>query len=220
MIPKRLLLTHVSEQVLEPKLRYCLDRMKELHPGWEYVFFSDGDCRDFVEEHAPEFGELYDWYPKPVMRADLFRVLVVHRLGGFYFDTDMLLSRPLDPLLNHSAVFSVEELMDPVSYRMRFPRSMWHLADQYTIANYAFGAEKGHPFVGAILDEIVARSADFEAEDCSSLDILHSTGPDAVTTAYYRDREKWKDVTILDVAGCRFGPYGQHLVHSIWWEGM
>ena len=46
MIPKRLLVTHVSEHTLEPKLKYCLKLMREMHPGWEFLFFPDGDCRD------------------------------------------------------------------------------------------------------------------------------------------------------------------------------
>jgi mannosyltransferase OCH1-like enzyme len=220
MIPKRLLLTHVSEHSLEPKLRYCMQRMKDLHPDWEFLFFSDGDCREFIRKEAPEFMELYDWYPKAVMRADLFRLLVVHRLGGFYLDTDMLLESSLDPLVEHSAVFTIEEQMTVQYVRRRFPRWMWHMGGQWSIANYAFAAEKGHPYVGAVLDQVVARTADFDIEDCSSLDILHSTGPDAVTAAYYREPERWKDVTILNVPGCRFGVHGQHLVHSIWWEGF
>lgn len=218
MIPKRLLVTHVSEHTLEPKLKHCLKVMKEMHPAWEFMFFSDGDCRDFVRKECPDFAELYDWYPRAVMRADLFRLLAVHRLGGFYLDTDFLLDSPLDPLLGHSAVFSIEEKMDPGFLKQRFPRWMWELKGRWSLANYAFAAEAGHPFLAAILDEVIARTADFEAEDCSNLDILHSTGPDAVTAAYYRQEEKWGDVKILDTPDCRFGPYGVHLVHSIWLE--
>lgn len=220
MIPKRLIVTHVAEHHLESKLRYCLERMKALHPDWEYLFFSDGDCRDFISDHAPEFAELYDWYPQAVMRADLFRLLAVHRLGGFYLDTDMLIEEKLDPLLKHSAVFSIEEQLKTHYITSRFPRWMWKYENDWSLANYAFAAEKEHPFVGAILEELITRSTHFEAEDCTSSEILHSTGPEAVTTVYFRNLEKWSDVTVLKTEGCRFGPYGKHLVHSIWWDGI
>ena len=67
-----------------------------------------------MEREFPEFAEFYDWYPRAVMRADLFRLLVVYRLGGFYLDTDFLLEAPLDPLVEHAAVFAVEQEPDPV----------------------------------------------------------------------------------------------------------
>lgn len=220
MIPKRLLLTHVSRNSLEPKLRYCLQRMKEMHPDWEFVFFSDGDCRDFVKQKAPEFAELYDWYPRAVMRADLFRLLAVYRLGGFYLDTDFLVESPMDPLVGNSAVFTIEERLEGSFLRSRFPPWMSRFVGKWSIANYAFAAEEGHPFLRAILDQVISRTADFHVEDVTNLDILHSTGPDALTVAYYQDHERWQDVTILNAEGCRFGEHGQHLVHSIWWDGV
>ncbi len=46
MIPKQIFCMHVSQHTLEPKLRYCINLIRELHPHWEFLFFSDGDARD------------------------------------------------------------------------------------------------------------------------------------------------------------------------------
>lgn len=73
-----------------------MNLMRELHPQWEFLFFSDGDAREFVKREFPDHLELYDWYPRPVLKADFFRLLVVERLGGFYLDTDFLLLKKLD----------------------------------------------------------------------------------------------------------------------------
>lgn len=59
MIPKRLICTHISPQTLEPKLKHCTVQMRKMHPDWEYLFFSDGDCEDFVKHRCPDFLELY-----------------------------------------------------------------------------------------------------------------------------------------------------------------
>ena len=216
MIPKRIFCTHVSEHTLDLKLRYCIDLMKKLHPDWDFVFFSDGDCEDFVRRECPEFLELYQWYPRPVLKADLFRLLVVWRLGGFYLDTDFLPKEALDPLCDEAAVFAYEHVIDQAEYDLRYPRWMRTREQTRTLANYAFGAEPGHPFVRAILDELISRTRALEVEDVTDLDVLHATGPDAVTTVYYRDQECWQDVVLLEAERAGLGPYGVHLVHGSW----
>lgn len=216
MIPGRIVCTHVSNNTLEPKLKYCVSLMQELHPQWDFRFFSDGDARDFVKGECPEHLELYDWYPRPVLKADLFRLLAVYRFGGFYLDTDFLLHKKLDPLCREKAVFAYEHVIDEKNYQMRYPLWLRAGEERLTLANYAFGAEAGHPFLAAILEELVYRTQTFEAEACNDLDILHATGPDAVTSVYYRQHEKWRDVKMLKSEQMGLGDYGVHLVNGGW----
>lgn len=216
MIPKRIFCTHVSQHTLESKLKYCMNLMQELHPQWEFLFFTDGDSLEFVKQEFPNYLELYDWYPRPVLKADLFRLLVVFRLGGFYLDTDFLLKKKLDPLCREKAVFAFEHEIDEKNYDLRYPPWLRAGEEKLTLANYAFGAEVGHPFLAAILDELVYRTQTFEAEDCHDLDILHATGPDAVTSVYYRHLQKWRDVTMLRSNHAGLGSFGVHLVNGGW----
>ena len=169
MIPKRIICTHISQHTLEPKLKYCMQLMQEMHPDWEFLFFSDGDCRDFIRRELPDYMELYDWYPRPVQKADLFRLLAVNRMGGFYLDTDFMLETPLDPLCKENAVFAFEHEIDDKTFRMRFPEWLRTREEKLTVANYAFGAMAGHPFLLALLNELVVRSETFEAEHCNDL---------------------------------------------------
>lgn len=216
MIPKRIFCTHVSKHTLEPKLKHCVSLMQKLHPQWEFLFFSDGDSRDFVKQQVPGYLELYDWYPRPVLKADLFRLLAVYRLGGFYLDTDFLLWKKLDPLCREKAVFAYEHVIDEKNYNLRYPRWLRAGEERLTLANYAFGAEAEHPFLAAVLNEVVDRTKTFEAEDCNDLDILHATGPDAVTSVYYRQRERWQNVKMLTSETMGLGKYGVHLVNGGW----
>ena len=216
MIPQRIFCTHVYQHALEPKLKYCVNLARELHPYWDFQFFSDGDAWEFVTREFPEYLELYDWYPRPVLKADLFRLLVVYRLGGFYLDTDFLLDEKLDPLCKEKAVFAYEHRIDEKNFNCRYPAWLRSGEEQLTLANYAFGAEAGHGFLAAILEELVSRTKTFEAEDCNDLDILHATGPDLVTSVYYRNRQRWKDVVVLKSNRMGLGRYGVHLVHGGW----
>ena len=218
MIPKRIICTHISQHTLEPKLKYCMHLMQEMHPKWEFLFFSDGDCHDFIQREMPKYLELYDWYPRPVQKADFFRLLVVYQLGGFYLDTDFMLEAPLDLLSKENAVFAFEHEIDDKNFELRYPVWLRTREEKLTVGNYAFGAMAGHPFLLALLDELVMRTETFEVERCNDLDVLHSTGPDAVTSVYYRHREQWKDVRMLKSDRMGFGKYGVHLVHGVWRE--
>ncbi len=169
-----------------------------------------------MKRKFPDYLELYDWYPRPVLKADLFRLLVVYRLGGFYLDTDFLLHKKLDPLCREKAVFAYEHEIDDRNYNLRYPPWLRAGEEKLTLANYAFGAEAGHPFLAAILDELVYRTQTFEAEDCNDLDILHATGPDVVTSVYYRQHQKWQDVKMLRSKVMGLGSYGVHLVNGGW----
>ena len=44
--------------------------------------------QDFVKTEWPQYWETYAIMPHPVMRADLFRYLILLRYGGIYTDVD------------------------------------------------------------------------------------------------------------------------------------
>ncbi len=236
MIPKRIICTHVSRSAINASLQRCIERMEALHPDWEVTFFSDGDCLDFVHRECAEYRELYEWYPRAVMKADFFRILVVWKLGGFYFDSDVWLTQRLDALCRSRAVFPWEWVMPQSDMAKRYPRHLRGQVEPPQVGNYAFGATRGHPFLAAILEEMVRRTGSFEAEACNDLNVLHATGPDVVTSVYYRDRERWEDVDVLPgdptLTGPqpplsadsprdwqRFGSYGSHLLAGGWLHG-
>ena len=54
--------------MLDLKIKYCIDLMHEIPPEWKFLFFSDGNCEDFVRRECPGYMELYDWYPRPVLK--------------------------------------------------------------------------------------------------------------------------------------------------------
>ena len=235
MIPKRLIITYISRAALNPLMRQCVEQMEQLHPDWDIQFYSDGDCEDFVRKQGNGFLDLYRWYPRPVQKADFFRVLAVWAMGGVYLDADVLLHRPLDPLLKHQAVFPWEWEMGPKEFELRFPRGTRQGEKPLAVGQYAFAAEAQHPFLTDVIGEMVKRSRNFDAKQCTDLDVLHSTGPDVTTTCYYRNRQAWKGkVTMLWGAADpksgeaplygsarwqRLGQYGKHLLNSGWHTG-
>jgi mannosyltransferase OCH1-like enzyme len=54
---------------------------------------------EFVEARCLEYSDLFYSYPKPIMRADLGRYLVLREFGGVYADIDSEATANVGPLL-------------------------------------------------------------------------------------------------------------------------
>lgn len=68
------------------------------HPGWVYKLWTDKDLLALARKDYPEFSELLAT-ASGVVKADVGRLLVLHRHGGLYADLDYLALGPMDHLL-------------------------------------------------------------------------------------------------------------------------
>lgn len=70
-------------------------RWKELNPEYEIQLWEYDSCRELIERLYPEFLVVWEELTKPIMQADLARLLIIHSEGGGYLDMDLV---PLTPL--------------------------------------------------------------------------------------------------------------------------
>jgi hypothetical protein len=224
-IPKRIIQTDKSQDL--PRLAKAVaTNLRLLNPNYEYMFFDDGEVEQFIDAEFPGYRPVMDSFANPIQRYDLFRYLAVYRLGGFYFDTDVLLASPLDDLLQFGCVFPFEHL--GVN---RF------LVEEYgmdwEVGNYAFGAAPGHPFLRAVIENCVraGRQPEWAHTMLKSVPrmfrsdrlVLATTGPGLVSRTLAEYPGARDDVKILfpdDVCDrsswyC-FGSYGVHLQVGTW----
>lgn len=126
MIPKIIHRTiqHDTNEVIDT----CWEKMQELHPDWEFKTWYD-------EDEYPYVGEYLDQCIAGAFRADLIRLDVVYRFGGVYLDSDVLLVKPLDDLLEHDVWVAGEGLS--------------------TYGNLAFGAMPEHPIIKETIDKAI-----------------------------------------------------------------
>jgi len=206
--------------------RACAANVRLLNPDFEYVLFDDERMADFISEQPGELRSAYKSFRIPIQRFDFFRYLAIYRLGGFYFDMDLLLASSLGKLLEFGCVFPFERLT--WSDFLRKEHGM-----DWEVGNYAFGAAAGHPFLHAIIENCLRSQSDTQWRDAitsslprvlrEDLHVIYTTGPGLVsrTLAEYSDpanpvevlfpedvcdRESWN----------RFGDYGVHLMRSSW----
>lgn len=125
---------------LPPRMAAILERWKSLHPGWEFRFYDDAALRDFVAREFPQHLALYDGYPRQIQRVDVFRYMVLSRIGGVYSDLDVEPYRAIDELAETSRAFLGLE-------------PEWHMKKTYNqnglpflLCNAFMGSEPGHAF--------------------------------------------------------------------------
>ncbi len=224
-IPKRIIQT--GKQMQQPmRCRAAIANLRLLNPDYEYLFFDNEQVEQFIDKEFPQYREVFNSFPVPVQRYDFFRYLAVYRLGGFYFDLDVLLASSLSALLDFGCVFPFEGL----TYS-RLLRSQHNM--DWEIGNYAFGAAAGHPFIEAIIANCVRGQKDpnwvtpmmrgMPLLSGSDFSVLNSTGPGLVSRTLAENPELSNTVTVLfpdDVCDTRnwnsFGELGIHLMEGSW----
>jgi hypothetical protein len=224
-IPRRIIQTDRSKDL--PVLgKAAAANLRLLNPDFEYMFFDDTGVEDFIDGEFPQYRSMFDSFPAWIQRYDFFRYLAVYRLGGFYFDTDVLLASSLEDLLECGCVFPFEQL------------SLYDFLNEeygmdWEIGNYAFGATAGHPFLDAIIKNCIrARERPQWVEPMmksiprmfrAEYYVLTTTGPGLVSRTLAEYPDTGQQVKVLfseDVCDpkswYRFGDYGVHLQIGGW----
>ncbi|MBS0244285.1 MAG: hypothetical protein JSS20_19115, partial [Proteobacteria bacterium] len=193
---------------------------------FEYVFFDGPQIEKFIDTEFPQYRTIFDSFHKPIQKFDFFRYLAIYRLGGFYFDTDVFLARGIESLTEYSCVFPFEHL-SLYDFLAKTLQMDWE------VGNFAFGAERGHPFIEAIIDNCVKASRDPDWVEPmmrhipkmfrSEYYILNSTGPGLVSRTLAEFPDAARQVKVLfpdDVCDPKdwycFGDYGVHLQVGAW----
>jgi hypothetical protein len=108
MIPKILHQTWKTDQIPDHWRPYQRSWIAN-HPDWEYRLWTDADNLALVEQHYPQFLDLYQSFAYAILRVDLVRMLYLHRYGGLYVDLDFESLKPLGPLLGESRIVIGQE---------------------------------------------------------------------------------------------------------------
>jgi hypothetical protein len=224
LIPTRIIQT-AKHRNLSLKQRAMATNLRLLNPGYDWLFFDNEDVEKFIDREFPQHRQVFDSFRFPIQRYDFFRYLAVYRLGGFYFDLDVLLASELSSLLPNGCVFPFEGLT--FSHLLRSYGMDWE------IGNYAFGAVAGHPFLEAVVENCVRAQKDPSWVESmmrgvplfskAEHHVLYTTGPGLVSRTLAENPALAETVTVLfpeDVCDPRtwnvFGNFGIHLMEGTW----
>jgi mannosyltransferase OCH1-like enzyme len=227
-IPKRIILIQSGplRTSLPPLMKGAMANLKLLNSDFECELFDDDRIRDFVNRESSEYRSIFESFRFPIQRLDFFRYLAIYRLGGFYFDLDVLCWEGLSDLLETGCVFTFETITTSTYLGQKY--GMY-----WEIANYGFGARSGHPFIGAIIENCIKTQEHPELMEASRKSlpwllrkdayVFYSTGPGLVTRTYAENPHLHHSVKILfpediydEKNWYQFGRYGVHLMAGYW----
>jgi hypothetical protein len=107
MIPKILLQT--SRDTIPPK--YVRNKLAAMTgDDWKYIHFTNAKMREYLNNAQEEFPLIIDLFDKLVgpHKSDLFRYYFLYKNGGVYIDTDAMLYKNINYLVENYDFFAVE----------------------------------------------------------------------------------------------------------------
>jgi len=153
------------------------------NPGFDYIFFNDNDCDEFVKYYYKKYYRTYKKLPKGAQKADLIRYMAISHFGGIYADSDTICLHPLDSYIDfgaHAVVVGLEMTAEIYKNKPSNYLSEYKFPMQYT--QYIFAAKKNHRFLSNLLDyidESVSNLTETQIEELSKTPsfVLELTGP-------------------------------------------
>lgn len=187
-IPRVIHQTSPTTQV-SAAIRDNIERLTTANPGWDYRLWDDAGIEDFIaSEYGPRVLEYYSRINPHygACRADLFRYLLMYRIGGVYLDLKSTVTRPLGEIIRPGDRYLLSHWRNEVGQEfegwghhpeVKLPRGefqQWHII-----------AAPGHPFLRAVILRVLAniRQYDQTLHGIGTPGAIRVTGPVAYSLA-------------------------------------
>ena len=115
LIPKKIIQTYESNLYHNIFHYNAVQTFIDLNPEYEYIFFNDNDCLNYIKKNFPnDVIQAYESLIPKAYKADLFRYCYIYKEGGCYFDNKYILRKPLHELIhiNDKNVFCLDRYSD------------------------------------------------------------------------------------------------------------
>ena len=103
LIPKKIIQTYAHNNYHNIMHYNAVQSFLEMNPEYEYIFFNNEDCIQFITENFDEdVLYAYNHLIPNAFKADLFRYCYIYINGGCYFDNKYIPRKPLKKLINQN----------------------------------------------------------------------------------------------------------------------
>jgi hypothetical protein len=221
-IPRIIHQAYVPKAGLTPELRANMAWIRAAHPGWEHRFYGGEEVEAFVSDaYGPRiwryFERISDTYN--VVKVDLFKYLLMYKVGGVYLDSKSRPTRPLDEVLRPDDRFLLSKWRngrgEPFEGFGLHPElkslpggefQQWHIV-----------ASPGHPYLRAVIRRVLRNLDRYNPalNGAGQHGVLRLTGPIpyalAVQPLVERHPHRWADS--LDDLGFQYSIFGDGFAH-------
>lgn len=141
MIPKIIHYVWVGNNPKSKLIQDCIKTWQKKLPDYQIIEWNESN----FDMHENRYIEQAYAAKKWAFVSDYIRARAIYEQGGIYLDTDVRVLAKLDDLLKNQAFIGFE--------------------NQEFLSAAIFGAEKGHPFIKAILDYYQDRDFNFDIKN-------------------------------------------------------
>jgi hypothetical protein len=179
--------------------RELVASVRALHPDFEYRLWADADLDALVQSRVPQFLDAYKSFKKGVEQVDFARYLILHEIGGAYFDLDIACIRSIEPLVASGQIVLGHECSEHT--RQFWPRPA------RIVSNALMISPPREKFWLDLIEDIVSRYDDWRW--WWHRGPVYRTGPLALTRVVDGlSEEAARRVTLLP--SCAFFPMSDH----------
>jgi inositol phosphorylceramide mannosyltransferase catalytic subunit len=194
-LPEQLALPKLIHQTFPTKtlpkeLQANVDALKARNPDWLYTLYDDNDIAHFIRD---VYGDaVYERFERiePVYgaaRADLFRYLLLYKLGGVYLDIKSTATRPLDEVLRTEDRFIIAQWQNGPGEKYEFAGFHEEMERIHggEFQQWFLVATAGHPFLKAVIENVLRNVTVYHPalHGVGKPGVLRVTGPIAYTLA-------------------------------------
>ncbi len=159
-IPKVLHQTTRDKHDLSEPIRRNIERIRGLCTEWDYRLYDDADVREFIQKNCDaqtllRYDRINPHYG--AARADFFRYLLMHKVGGVYVDIKASLKRPLDEVLADDDAYLLSHWRNTPGQRYQ-GWGLWpalaDIPESGEFQQWQVVSEPGHPFLEAVIEKV------------------------------------------------------------------
>jgi hypothetical protein len=186
-IPKIIHQTFYTK-VLPIELQKNIEKIRSLNPEWEYKLYDDSDVIEFIEDnYDPHVLQYFLRIDRRygAARADLFRYLLIYKIGGIYLDIKASMCKPLDKVLQTDDSFILAQWNDSGQFKQWGTHYDLAHVDGGEFQQWHIAARPGHPFLKATIESVLANIDRYNPSlhGTGKTGVIKVTGPVAYTAA-------------------------------------
>lgn len=131
MIPKVIHYTWFSGEKFPDKIQHCINSWLNFMPDWEFRLWDMESIKGIDSMFLKEALSAKKW----AFASDFVRLYAIYHYGGIYLDTDVLVLKSLEPLLNNVVFIGREQSIHI------------HGTTKVYLSSHCFGAESSNPYI-------------------------------------------------------------------------
>jgi mannosyltransferase OCH1-like enzyme len=190
LIPKvihQIYLRGVPPKALAENIQFHINA----NPSWRHELYDSARVEEFILEH---YGLLFLNLYKSInpeygaARADLFRYLLIYRMGGVYLDIKSRFTIPIDEVLRGNERYVISQWRncygDPHQGFGLHPDLVHVPGGEFQVFHVI--AAQGHPFLRAVIERVIRNVRAYRFwHPVGRTGVLRLSGPIAYTLAIY-----------------------------------